>query len=415
MKTAQIGAATLIHGDCIASMPNVGTVDAIVCDPPYDLLTVSRNGSARRNDPTTPFGRTDRGGFKNMQWDATGIAFDPTTWRAAFNTLRPGGFLLAFGGTRTYHRMVCAIEDAGFVIQDTIMWIYGSGFPKNKALLKPAWEPICVAYKPGGKRTLQVDECRIPATSENASQSKQGEISPGFEGGFGLTRRAWTGEKGRWPANICHDGSDEVMAAFAAFGETRSGAMRREVPGYPGRSVTGMLRGRSGPSNQHGDSGSPARFFYAAKAATKERAGSKHPTVKPLALMRYLVKLVTPPDGLVFDPFAGSGTTLAVAKKLGRNYLGVELFCGARRFLLWRRRRHEADKSVAVSARANGGGSGTAAVAVRCAFAKGIAEPIGKTRIWEIEAGGDERRMAYGSAKKCLVTVEEEPIIVLSG
>jgi hypothetical protein len=97
------------------------------------------------------------------------------------------------------------------------------------------------------------------------------------------------------------------------------------------------------------------------------------------------------------------------------HYLGVELFCGARRFLLWRRRRHEADKSVAVSARANGGGSGTAAVAVRCAFAKGIAEPIGKTRIWEIEAGGDERRMAYGSAKKCLVTVEEEPIIVLSG
>jgi hypothetical protein len=125
----------------------------------------------------------------NMQWDRTGIAFQPETWAAVCRALRPGGFLLAFGGTRTQRRMVCAIEVAGFVVQDTIAWLYGIGFPKNKALLKPAFEPIVVAYKPGGKWTLQVDDCKrvrsTPRRRRNAA---------GFQ-----TSRHNTGRRGRRP------------------------------------------------------------------------------------------------------------------------------------------------------------------------------------------------------------------------
>jgi site-specific DNA-methyltransferase (adenine-specific) len=100
-------------------------------------------------------------GFMGKTWDGGDIAFRPETWVTVSSIMRPGAFLVVFGGTRTYHRMACAIEDAGFVIQDCIMWLYGSGFPKRRDMLKPAYEPIVLAYKPGGKRTMQVDECRI--------------------------------------------------------------------------------------------------------------------------------------------------------------------------------------------------------------------------------------------------------------
>lgn len=292
-ERVQIGAAAVYHGDCIAIAPMLDQVDAIVTDPPYHLTSgnisfdwnsLGPNGIRQTNM------RGRKTGFMGQHWDGGDIAFRPETWATIGTALKPGGYLLAFGGTRTHHRIWCAIEDAGFVIQDTIMWLHGSGFPKGRSHLKPAHEPICVAYKPGGTRTLQIEECRI-----------------GLGGGYtnttvsaGARRDRWegnrsTGERidngGRWPANICHSGSDEVMGAFAAF---------------------------------RLDKESPARFYYAARASKADRAGSKHPTVKPVALMRWLVRLVTPLGGILLDPFAGSGTTGAAALADGRKVILIE-------------------------------------------------------------------------------------------
>ena len=139
-------AVTLMPGDCrevLATLPDA-SVDAIVCDPPYALTQASRNGAPRNNDPKTPFGRTslDERGFMGKTWDTGEAAFAVEFWREALRVLKPGGHLLAFGGTRTYHRLACAIEDAGFEVRDCIMWVYGSGFPKSldvsKALDKAA-------------------------------------------------------------------------------------------------------------------------------------------------------------------------------------------------------------------------------------------------------------------------------------
>jgi site-specific DNA-methyltransferase (adenine-specific) len=260
----------------------------VVTDPPYHLLQTSRGGSPRQNDLATPFGRTlSSGGFMGQRWDGGDIAFRPETWAAIAGALQPGGYLLAFGGTRTHHRLWSAIEDAGFVVQDTIMWLCGQGFPKGRTQLKPAFEPICVAYKPGAPRVLQVDDCRIAGMVNRAAGP------PGFGSGrYVLGSGRGELAQGRWPANVCHDGSDEVMAAFAALGEHNAGTA--------------------------------ARFFYCAKAGKADRAGSKHPTIKPVALTRWLVRLVTPPGGTVLDPFAGSGTTGAAALAEGRQAILIE-------------------------------------------------------------------------------------------
>jgi site-specific DNA-methyltransferase (adenine-specific) len=174
-----------------------------------------------------------------------------------------------------------------------------------------------------GRRTLQVDECRIPSEPHQATNGRrsgwgvdQGGCS--YEPGTG---RVYT-SNGRWPANVCHDGSDEVLAAFAAFGKLTSnstgcGATVAGI-GYHGGAQGKPVGAR--PT----DTGSAARFFYCAKAGKADRAGSKHPTIKPVALMRWLVRLVTPPGGVVLDPFAGSGTTGAAALAEGRDAILIE-------------------------------------------------------------------------------------------
>ena len=649
-----------IHGDCIDVLPTLGPVDAIVTDPPYHLLsTVKRFGNPNSAPPTSAaHGRVARG-FMGQQWDGGDIAFRPETWATIGAALKPGGYLLAFGGTRTWHRLACAIEDAGLVIQDTIAWVYGclsedtelvtpngvtpyhkasigdlvlcynpdrkeygweqiqevyeydiddtvfriqsdhtdqivsrhhrclverggrevferaetlerearvpvlenlsglldalpgiyaraghpkpdmlanlqrsadqygewredhqtahrvralrergnrpapiqekeasrgllqslmssenacgsfksvrrqwkgkaaprywfgritkscmegwryfsaatrelclgslcqvpaavhfdgasrrlcdgtsvdcreddwpppyeggsgasrqprsvgqqtrefdalrdqsrsqavrgwgghkttlaritperyrgkiwcirvatgcfvavrngkafatgnSGFPKNKTLLKPAYEPILLAYKPGGKRELQIDECRIESggthgSAGSAGQGRGHKLTTGngiYNGVGGVVMPPHPA--GRWPANLVTDGSDEVLALFPQTTSGGGNKHPRKTSAFMSSTDWEKYKGTS----VGGDTGSAARFFYEAKAGTDDRWGSRHPTVKPVALMKWLVQLVTPLRGIVLDPFAGSGTTGVAALATGRNAILIE-------------------------------------------------------------------------------------------
>jgi len=373
------------------------SIDSIVSDPPYGLS------------------------FMGKGWDhgVPGEEF----WREALRVAKPGAYLLAFGGTRTFHRLTVAIEDAGWEIRDCIMWVYGSGFPKShnvalgidkhlggenrgKAIpvasrfqasdeeeankltsnpveayraksedarnwegfgtaLKPAWEPVIVARKPlsgtvaenvlrYGVGGLNIDACRV-ATGDSFGGGAKG--SSGFVGGYDTS--GWTpgSPKGRWPANLIHDGSEEVVGLFPAEAGSYS-----TTPGSGKIGVTGFSKGTgrsSGGVTTHDNSrGSAARFFYCSKAngsdrndgceslpprrhsdrpaddlpggdnprnRTNNERSNFHPCVKPTDLMRYLCRLVTPPGGLVLDPFMGSGSTGKAAVLEGFNFVGCEL------------------------------------------------------------------------------------------
>jgi DNA modification methylase len=364
-------------GDCLEVMQVLpeAAIDAVVTDPPYGLA------------------------FMGKHWDhgLPGKDF----WVEALRVAKPGAHLLAFGGTRTFHRLACAIEDAGWEIRDTVMWVYGSGFPKSldvsKAIdkaagaerkvvgsyevtrdmsggswadlhgkpnhakqhditapateaakqwqgwgtaLKPAWEPVILARKPltgtvaanvqeHGTGALNIDGCRVgsestlvkrPLNSFGRMNDDGWQPKPGTNGS----------ELGRWPANLIHDGSEEVVGLF---------------PGSNG-------------------SGSAVRFFYCAKASkadrdeglnalpnrvlarscqaqAEEKRGNlveaesgaynkarirknNHPTVKPTDLMRYLCRLITPPGGVILDPFMGSGSTGKAAILEGFRFIGIE-------------------------------------------------------------------------------------------
>jgi site-specific DNA-methyltransferase (adenine-specific) len=341
------------HADMLQAIPRLVAegvgCDAVVTDPPYHLTAI-----AERSKYPVKYGKDGAmqrllGGFMNQTWDGGDIAFRPETWATVATILRPGAFLVAFGGTRTHHRLACAIEDAGFVIQDTLMWLFATGFPKRRDMLKPAFEPIVLAYKPGGKRTMQVDECRIE-TAENLSggaysggQKHSDDATSYFTG---IHAGEYQQPLGRWPANICHDGSGEVVACFpqsagqqgdvrgtepsrpglncyGEFGPRKPFAARGKRPG--GFGDVGAERGDPMPNGPlYADNGSAARFFFSAKAGAEHRWGSKHPTVKPVDLIAWLVKLVTPPGGTFLDPFAGSGTAAVAALQTGRNAILIE-------------------------------------------------------------------------------------------
>jgi DNA modification methylase len=484
----------LIYGDALEELKKIpdNSVHSVTTDPPYEL------------------------GFMGKKWDNTGIAYNVELWKEVLRVLKYGGYLLAFGGSRTYHRLAVAIEDAGFEIRDQIMWIYGSGFPKNhdvskaidkimgaeretvgqrirgdvqkakeagatfaaadanknnKAIfgygvenitkpataeaeywqgygtaLKPAHEPIVLARKPlekglnvaqntlkWGTGVINIDGCRIEHNEEVKPTFRAphtGEVwngdSCGFhKGGAGFGSAA---PNGRYPANLILDDSEEVESEFEKYGETKSGATKKQIEGYEGEGVTGFIRGKSNPQNQHGDKGTvsrffqhiksdqkgryPAnlihdgseeveeefdkygeksygsngaynytdkeyevegfihnikpnapsnygdkgtasRFFYCAKASKKDRnegcehleaknwkedgaaiperanrpfnkSYNNHPTVKPTELMRYLVRLVTPKNGIILDPFMGSGSTGKAAMMEGFRFVGID-------------------------------------------------------------------------------------------
>ena len=337
----------VIHGDCIETMNAMPpeSVDAIVTDPPYGL------------------------GFMGKKWDDLPPSQE---WaEACYRVLKPGGHIAAFGGTRTWHRLAVAIEDAGFEMRDSLAWLYGSGFPKSmnvgKAIdrMAGAEREVTGRYRApdGGDRAARPENLNVyhgrsqewnkPLTAPATPEAKQWEgwgtaLKPAFEPivlarkplaektvarnvlahGTGAINvdacRIGRAEGGRWPANVLLDqhtatwvdeqSGDRPSAGGAAFG----------VGGYGG--TVGLNRDDRRELG-YGDKGGASRFFYTAKAPKSERPnvdGVQHPTVKPLAIMEWLLRLVTPPSGTVLDPFAGSGTTLEAAQKLGFKSIGIE-------------------------------------------------------------------------------------------
>ena len=406
---------TILQGDCkeVLKQFEDNYFDAICTDPPYELA------------------------FMGKKWDASGIAYDINVWRECLRVLKPGGHMLAFGGTRTYHRMACAIEDAGFEIRDTISWTFGSGFPKSLSIdkaidkyfkadreiigenpnarpnsqtaysldgenanfratyqpitapstpaakqwsgfgtaLKPAHEMICLARKPLACKTiaenvlaygcggLNIDASRVDSGQPRATGTKHQNKPAAPNDVYGkynsLTNQLDYDANlpaGRFPSNLiwshsplckqigetwdCHPSCPTWE--FAKAGEGKS---RMSMRGLAGRHDPGQgaehnrIKPYSNSIRGHDDQGTPARFFkscsytpddipafmYYAKASKSERGeGNNHPTVKSLSLMKYLVKLITPPGGLILDPFSGSGTTLLAAKSEGFHCVGIE-------------------------------------------------------------------------------------------
>ncbi|KRA74247.1 hypothetical protein ASD78_12190 [Lysobacter sp. Root667] len=402
----------MIHiGDCLEVMRTLAadSVDAIVTDPPYGIGFMGKawDGRAiverfeqrdsthegrRRNGLASAAGTYDLSpaGMKAFQ------EFSAAWAREAIRVMKPGAHAVAFASPRTFHRLVCGLEEAGFEIRDTLMWVFGSGFPKSKNLdgdhegwgtaLKPAWEPIILARKPlrgtvaanvaaFGTGALNIDGCRIPTNGEVVFQGSGGipcrhdERVPRSRAGEASANRRYADRGGtdfavapgprggdpggRWPANVLHDGSDEVVAGFPI---TSSGQPSGLKAGGQGNAF-GLFAGGI-PVTGFGDAGSAARFFYCAKADRADRndgcdglplrpsdmvsntsgqhltrrdggapapAANHHPTVKPTALMRWLCRLVTPPGGLILDPFTGSGSTGRGAIAEGFQFVGIEL------------------------------------------------------------------------------------------
>jgi DNA modification methylase len=328
MSESFLNGKVILHAgdsrDVLKTIPDC-SIDSIVTDPPYALVSIVKrfgkpNSAAIKvpADGSGAYARASRG-FMGKQWDTGEAAFDPTFWQECLRVLKLGGHVVAFSGTRTYHRMACAIEDAGFEVRDMLSWLYGSGFPKSHDVakqldkrggareskewdgwgtaLKPACEPICLGRKPligtvaanvleYRTGAINVDGCSIG--DEVRVNQPMGAPENSY-GGYGATATA-TATAGRWPANLAHDGSAEAIANF--------------------------------PVDADGESA--ARYFYSAKADDDDRLGSKHPTVKPVDLMQWLCRLVTPPNGTILDPFAGTGTTGEAAFREGFNAVLIE-------------------------------------------------------------------------------------------
>ena len=329
--------------------------DSVVTDPPYHLQSiVKRFAKSGRTESTRttpgPHQRTANG-FMGKQWDGGDIAFRRETWELVYEIMKPGAYIIAFSGSRTYHRMAVALDDAGFIVHQMKGWIFGQGFPKahnpkiegmegwryGTQSCKPALEPIFFGQKPPDRKmrdnilhwgtgAINIDGCRVEAPERLTSGGSKTSSPLHMDRDAGVSRvteRAEAHTFGRWPANLIHDGSDEVLAAFpAAPGQQGKASSNPDSPRT--KSIYGELGRADDPMVPRGDTGSAARFFYSAKASKADRAGSKHPTVKPLALMRYLCRLVTPPGGTVLDPFAGSGTTLQAAVDEGFAAFGIE-------------------------------------------------------------------------------------------
>ena len=318
-------------GDCLEvlkTIPN-NSIDAVITDPPYHLTSIvkrfGKEGSAPAQFGTDgAYARASKG-FMGKEWDGGDIAFRTDVWLECFRVLKPGGHLLSFSHSRTYHRMGVAIEDAGFEIRDQIMWIYASGFPKSLNVgkkiegyegwgtaLKPSHEPIVLARKPLSEKTIvenvikhgtggiNIDGSRIGFRDEADKQSaKPGSLNAtGEHSMFGLKSGNELNDAGRFPANIILD--------------EEAGKLLDEQSGI---STSGKYKGGA------------SRFFYCPKTSKKDRNEgviNTHPTVKPTDLMRYLINLITPKGGTILDPFMGSGSTGKAAVRCNVDFIGIE-------------------------------------------------------------------------------------------
>ena len=441
----------LLNDDCLIALKTLAdnSIDSVVTDPPYGLNFMGKEWD-RLGDTSADFTNLDKPHISQESFPmkkSRGRPICETNGKAqqdwhlmwakeCLRVLKPGGFLLAFGGSRTYHRMACAIEDAGFEIRDQIMWVYGSGFPKSlnigKALdkfqgkerevigvskrekdfrdlgkntkeehgldklgvgvtcerkdleitkgtsewegwgtaLKPAHEPIVVARKPLSEKTvaenvlkwgvggINIDACRIKYNGKTDPRTFGGKWKTDkaaqnvYEGGYAGENQE-VSSLGRFPANFIHDGSEEVLELFPDCKGWASQKHNAFNP-YGGNSLNKSKSVRKGEYEGYNDKGSAARFFYCAKASSKERNSgleempdkpafdygsikksvgrhgentprkNHHPTVKPINLMCYLIRLVTPKKGVVLDPFLGSGTTALACIDCGNDFIGIE-------------------------------------------------------------------------------------------
>ncbi|MCQ9146069.1 site-specific DNA-methyltransferase [Ochrobactrum sp. BTU2] len=397
-------------------------VDSVCCDPPYGLKSVVKRFGKEGYKPAK-FGRDGAfsrasAGFMGQQWDGTGIENDPEFWGLVYQVLKPGGYIVAFSSSRTYHLMATALEVAGFITHPMIGWVYASGMPKahnaamaiDKALgakgdrvargnpvrrirpaadqnkdgtwekledreyqpgeyvpaseeaqamdgwyyggqvRKPAMEPIYVGQKPfsekngalnilkHGTGAVNIDAVRIPSEGGKHREGEASQTRDYRDSGstnFAMKPGPRGGDpKGRWPANLIHDGSAEVVALFPESKGAKAPVKGTE-PSEPTKDIYGKFAGRV-PGTFYGDhSGSAARFyesypfegmpiFYHPKANKQDRAGSGHPTIKPVGLMRSLVRHITPIGGIVLDPFAGSGSTGEAAELEGFSCVLIE-------------------------------------------------------------------------------------------
>jgi site-specific DNA-methyltransferase (adenine-specific) len=316
----------IVIGNCLDVLKTLDaeSIDAIVTDPPYGLA------------------------FMGKKWDYDVPSTD--IWQECLRVLKPGGHLLAFAGTRTQHRMACRIEDAGFEIRDMIAWVYGSGFPKSHNLkdewqgwgtaLKPALEPITMARKPligtvaanvleHGTGAINVDGCRIGNEKRVAAFSS---LAPCHGNRLGVAgsaelRRGTQGEPktyvGRWPANLIHDGSDEVtdlVGSAARFFYCPKASKAEREAGLEGMESIHRVNGNKWTDQDY-------RVTNGERPPTSQSGPrtNHHPTVKPIDLMAYLCRLITPPSGVVLDPFMGSGSTGVAALREGFKFIGIEL------------------------------------------------------------------------------------------
>ena len=431
----------LLNGDCIQEMQKLiddgVQVDSVVTDPPYHLTSITqrygKEGSASCTDKDGLYTRVNTG-FMGKKWDGGDIAFRKETWELCFKLLKPGGHLLAFSGSRTYHRMAVAVEDAGFEIRDQIMWIYGSGFPKSMNIgknidkihrgvrhgtkdsssemhgvkrekiegntrndidtfyrttktkeydfvtedgrnwdgwgthLKPAHEPIVMARKPisensvadnvlkHGTGGINIDGCRTenndakyPDTNPDfRDQGKQSKENIGIDKlSFGQTQNVkrkkvvrksrsedgvWTDNnsgmkqednhyadadpRGRFPANVIHDGLEESWAKYFYCAKTSKSERNQGLDNFDTKRV-----GMSNGAQSKGDGYDKGQGIGLNRVIERKNT---HPTVKPLKLMKYLCRLVTPKDGTVLDPFMGSGSTGMAAKDESFDFIGIE-------------------------------------------------------------------------------------------
>ena len=373
---------TIHIADCLDALSamDAESVDAVITDPPYGIGFMGHEWDKPALDERSikSSKRPQDGGrfIGNIPKATKSETLQFQNWCEAWaseclRVLKPGGYIAAFGATRLYHRLTVAIEDAGFEIRDSLAWLYGSGFPKSKndgprgTALKPAWEPIVLAqknkggtfkecYERHGTGYLNIDDARVPlinGESKDVNDTFKEKSNDGW--GMGKHTRAMDSTEGRWPANVATDGSESVQDPLPY---TKTGAWARKE---------GQLRGETsmfglGGIGSHGASeGNASRFFYTAKPSTAEKeAGldgfravdavalnkpgnedfvgngfscsgnsakrNTHATVKPIELMRWIIRLIAPPGGLILDPFLGSGTTAIAAVLEDRRWIGIE-------------------------------------------------------------------------------------------